>query len=142
MSALHRQIADWRDSGLLGQLIRFGIAGGMSTLLYAAVYLPLTLLVFERRHAVYAVPFAFAVAVTAGYFLHSRWSFKGHGTRDSGAGQQLKFVCVQASGVALNALITWVGTAYFGLPPWAPLVPAVALATIFTFILNRSLVFA
>lgn len=142
MSALERQIADWRDSGLLGQLIRFGIAGGVSTLLYAAVYLPLTLLVFERRHAVYAVPFAFAVAVTAGYFLHSRWSFKGHGTRDAGAGQQMKFVAVQAAGVVLNALVTWVGTAYFGLPPWAPLLPAVALATIFTFILNRWLVFA
>ncbi len=127
---------------MLGQIIRFGIAGGISTLIYSAVYLPLTFWVFPREHAVYAVPFAFAVAVTAGYFLHSRWSFKDHGSRDPGRWQQAQFVGVQASGMALNALITWIGTAWFGLPAWAPLLPAVALATIFTFILNRWLVFA
>jgi putative flippase GtrA len=131
-----------RASGLLGQLIRFGIAGGISTLIYSAVYLPLTFWVFDRVHAVYAVPFAFAVAVTAGYFLHSRWSFKDHGTREPGATQKVKFVAVQASGVALNAVITWVGTAMLGYPGWVPLLPAIALATIFTFILNRWLVFA
>ena len=81
-------------------------------------------------------------AVTAGFFLHSRWSFKGHGTRRRGGWQQAQFVGVQATGMALNALVTWIGTAAFGLPPWAPLLPAVALATIVTFILNRWLVFA
>jgi len=35
-----------------------------------------------------------------------------------------------------------VGTALLGYPAWAPLLPAIALATIFTFILNRWLVFA
>jgi len=123
-------------------MLRFAIAGGISTLIYAAVYLPLTHWVFPAARAVYAVPFAFAVAVTAGYFLHSRWSFKGHGSRDQGPAQQAKFVGVQASGVALNALVTWVGTAVLGFDPWVPLLPAVALATIVTFILNRWLVFA
>ncbi|NIJ31262.1 putative flippase GtrA [Sphingomonas insulae] len=127
---------------MLGQIVRFGIAGGISTLIYSAVYLPLTFWVFPREHAVYAVPFAFAVAVTAGYVLHSRWSFRGHGSRTAGMRQQAQFVGVQASGMALNAAITWIGTAWFGLPAWAPLLPAVALATIFTFILNRWLVFA
>lgn len=142
MTAILQRVESLRTSGVLGQLIRFGIAGGISTVIYSAVYLPLTFYVFSRDHAVYAVPFAFAVAVTAGFFLHSRWSFKGHGTRDTGGAQQLKFVAVQASGMALNAVITWIGTALFGLPAWAPLLPAIALATIFTFILNRWLVFA
>jgi len=131
-----------RSSGMLGQMIRFGIAGGISTLIYSAVYLPLTTWVFDRRHAVYAVPFAFAVAVSVGFVLHSRWSFKGHGTRQPGRWQQAQFVAVQGSGMALNALVTWIGTAHMGLPAWAPLLPAVALATIVTFILNRWLVFA
>lgn len=131
-----------RTSGLLGQLIRFGISGGISTLIYSAVYAPLTLFVFRKEHAVWAVPFAFAVAVTAGYFLHSRWSFKGHGERDPGATQKAKFVGVQASGMALNALITWIGTAQLHLHPLVPLLPAVAVATVFTFILNRWLVFS
>jgi putative flippase GtrA len=142
VTAILKQIDQWRTSGLFGQLIRFGIAGGISTLIYSAVYLPLTAWVFPAAHAVYAVPFAFAVAVTAGFFLHSRWSFKGHGTRAPGGAQQVKFVMVQASGMGLNAIITWVGTALLGYPAWAPLLPAVALATIFTFILNRWLVFA
>ena len=127
---------------MLGQLIRFGISGGISTLIYIAVYAPLATYVFEQRHAVYAVPFAFAVAVTAGFFLHSRWSFKGHGTRDQGVKQQVKFVMVQASGMALNAAITWAGTALLGLSPLVPLLPAVAIAMVFTFMLNRWLVFA
>jgi putative flippase GtrA len=48
---------------------------------------------------------------------------------------------VQGSGVLLNALITWIGTAWLGYPAWVPLLPAVACATVFTFILNRWLVF-
>lgn len=142
MTAILKQFDQWRASGLLGQMIRFGIAGGISTLIYSAVYLPLTAYVFPGAHAVYAVPFAFAVAVTAGFFLHSNWSFKGHGTREPGASQKAKFVAVQASGVALNALVTWIGTAWLGYPAWAPLLPAIALATVFTFILNRWLVFS
>ena len=126
---------------VFGQLIRFGIAGAVSTMIYSAVYLPLTLYVFSRHHAVYAVPFAFAVAVTAGYFLHSRWSFKGHGSGEGGPAKQAKFVMVQGAGVLLNAAITWIGTALLGFPAWVPLLPAVACATVFTFILNRWLVF-
>ncbi|MFW2850502.1 GtrA family protein [Sphingomonas sp. TX0543] len=142
MEAVRRHFRSPRTREIFWQLVRFGIAGGLSTVIYSAVYLPLTFFVFSRAHAVYAVPFAFAVAVTAGFFLHSRWSFRGHGTRQPGAAQQVKFVAVQASGMALNAVITWIGTAWLGFPAWAPLLPAVALATIFTFILNRWLVFA
>ena len=134
------RLAAIRDSGMLGQMIRFGIAGGLSTLIYSAVYLPLTTWVFPREHAVYAVPFAFAVAVTAGFFLHSRWSFKGH-AKEPGAGRHFKFVIVQAAGLSLNAVITWIGTALLHLHPWIPLVPAVFLAAIVTFVLNRFWVF-
>jgi putative flippase GtrA len=125
------KLEEMRRSGLLAQIVRFGIAGGVSTIIYSAVYLPLTAWVLPRDHAVYC-----------GFFLHSRWSFKGHGTRQPGMTQQLKFVGVQASGMALNALVTWIGTAGFGLAPWVPLVPAILLATMVTFVLNRYLVFA
>ncbi|OYY91163.1 MAG: polysaccharide synthesis protein GtrA [Sphingomonas sp. 28-66-16] len=130
-----------RANPVVGQLLRFAVAGGISTLIYAAVYLPLTTWVFPGARAVYAVPFAFAVAVTAGFFLHSRWSFRGHGRRDPGGVQQVKFVMVQATGVSLNAVITWVGTALLGYPAWVPLLPAILIATMVTFVLNRWLVF-
>ncbi len=136
--------ADGRGAGsreAFWQLVRFGIAGGISTLIYSAVYLPLTAWVLPRAEAVWAVPPSFLVAVTCGFFLHSRWSFKGQGAHSSGPAQQLKFVGVQASGMALNALVTWIGTAHLGLAAWVPLLPAVALATIVTFLLNKYLVF-
>jgi putative flippase GtrA len=140
MQAIWRHMEQMRANGVLGQLVRFGIAGGISSVVYSLVYLPLTAYVFPPRQAVAAVPFAFVVAVVVGFFLHSRWSFKGH-TKAPGASQHVKFVIVQGSGLALNALITWIGTALLHLHPWVPLVPAVFLAAIMSFVLNRLWVF-
>jgi putative flippase GtrA len=141
VTAIVRRFEKWQASGVLGQLIRFGIAGGLSSVVYSLVYLPLTHFVFPGARAVLAVPFAFAVAVTVGFFLHSKWSFKDHGTRDQGPVQHVKFVIVQGSGLALNAVVTWIGTAVFHLQPWVPLIPAIFLAAIVTFLLNRIWVF-
>ncbi len=130
-----------RDSGVLGQVIRFGIAGLISTAIYSAVYLPLSARVFAPNHAVYAVPFAFAVAVTAGFFLHSAWSFKGHGTRDTSGKQHAKFMTVQLFGLMLNSAFTWVLTGALHQPNWVPLIPVVLITPIATFALNRQWVF-
>ena len=102
VTAIIRRVEMWRTSGVLGQLIRFGIAGGISSVIYSAVYLPLALYVFGSRLAVLAVPIAFLVAVVAGFFLHSAWSFKGHGTRDPSGRQHVKFLIVQSFGLLLN----------------------------------------
>lgn len=136
-----RGIESLKASPVVGQLVRFLAAGGVSTLIYTAVYLPLAIFVFGRERAVFAVPFAFTVAVTAGYWLHSNWSFRGHGTRTGGGGQQMKFVGVQAVGLGLHALITWIVTDRLGLPAWAPLVPGLILVPLVTFVLNRQWVF-
>lgn len=141
MTAIIRQFESLRASGMLGQLIRFGIAGVISTAIYSAVYLPLSAHAFAPGHAVYAVPFAFAVAVTAGFFLHSAWSFKGHGTRDTSGRQHAKFVAVQGFGLLLNALFTWVLTGPLHQPNWVPLIPVVLVTPIATFALNRQWVF-
>lgn len=130
-----------RTSPIVGQLARFLAAGGVSTVIYTGVYLPLAMWVFGREHAVFAVPFAFAVAVSAGFWLHSNWSFRGHGTRQTGGGQQAKFVGVQGVGLAMHAVLTWIATDLMGLPAWAPLVPGLTLVPIVTFFLNRQWVF-
>lgn len=140
MTAISDRIGEWRRGGVLGQLVRFGIAGVASTLIYAAVYLPLATWVFPGL-AVAAVPFAFAVAVTCGFFMHSAWSFKGHGTRDGSGRQQLKFLIVQGVGLALNAIFTWALADWMGYPDWAPLIPIVTITPIATFALNRQWVF-
>ncbi|WP_343227987.1 GtrA family protein [Stakelama flava] len=141
MTAILRQFTAMRETGVLGQLVRFGIVGGISTLVYAAVYLPLVAWVMPEGWAVGAVPFAFAVAVAVGFPLHSLWSFKGHGTRTPGGGQQMKFVVVQGAGLVMNMAFTWVLVDLGGLADWAPLVPAVTVIPLVTFLINRHWVF-
>ncbi|MBX9795854.1 GtrA family protein [Sphingomonas sp.] len=139
---VERGVAFIRENPIFAQLVRFAIAGGISTVIYAAVYYPLVTWVFrERAQAVYAVPFAFAVAVTAGFVLHSRWSFRGHGRRDPGGVQQAKFVFVQGVGLAMNAAITWGWTALLGWSSLTALIPVVTITPLVTFALNRAWVF-
>jgi putative flippase GtrA len=140
VTAIIHRIGELQRSGVLGQLVRFAIAGIISTLIYSAVYLPLAAYVFPGL-AVAAVPFAFLVAVTCGFFMHSAWSFKGHGTRDSSGRQHLKFFVVQLVGLALNALFTWVLADVMGYPDWVPLIPIVTITPIATFAFNRQWVF-
>jgi len=130
-----------RTSGLLGQLVRFGIVGVISSLIYSGVYLWLAHAYFPGPMAFAGVPIAFAVAVSIGFPLHSLWSFKGHGTRENSGRQHLKFVVVQGSGLILNLLFTWVMTDLARLPVWTPLVPAVTLIPLVTFWINRQWVF-
>ncbi len=141
MTTIFHRVGGWRSNPVFGQLVRFGVAGGIATLIYSAVYLPLAMLVFAREQAVLAVPIAFAVAVTAGYFLHSGWSFKDHGTRRSGPGQKAKFVFVQGIGLGLHAAITWFATDVLGQPAWVPLIPGLLIVPVVTFVLNRQWVF-
>jgi putative flippase GtrA len=122
---------------LIGQLIRFGLVGLGSTLLYAAVYWPLATYVMWP---VLAVVIAFAVAVTAGFFLHSRWSFKGH-ERTEDKRTKAQFFAVQTVGMLMNAAFTWVAVDWLHGPTWWPLIPAVLITPIVTFALNRWWVF-
>ena len=142
MTAILQQIGQWRRSGLLGQLLRFGISGAISSAIYSAIYLPIALYVVGERRAVLAVPPAFLVAASIGFLLHSNWSFKGYGSRDPGGRQQAKFLIVQALGMALNLAFTWIitGPLFHG-PAWLPLVPSILVTPLATFGLNRQLVF-
>lgn len=143
-----RQLQAARAHPAFGQMIRYAIGGGLSSLVYSAVYLPLTALVFPGARAVLAVPLAFAVAVSFGFVIHSRWSFADQGGARGPVQQarfvlvqQARFVLVQAAGLALNAAITWGSTKLLGLHPWVPLVPAILLAAVLSFLLNRYWVF-
>ena len=129
-----------RSSGLLGQLVRFGIVGLISTAIYSAVYLPLAY-ALPKGWAVAAVPPAFLVAVICGFFMHSGWSFRGHGTRDNSGRQHAKFLVVQGFGLVLNSLFTWVITGPLHGANWVPLIPVITVTPLATFALNRQWVF-
>lgn len=125
------------DGKTIGQLVRFGIVGLLLTALYAIVYWPLATFVIAPVLASIA---AFLVAVTVGFFMHSRWSFKGHTKPETGR-TRAKFLIVQSVGMILNASFTWILTGPMEGPTWWPLIPAVLVTPFATFILNRQWVF-
>ena len=125
-------------SETFGQLVRFAVVGFSLAALYSAIYWYLATYVMAPMLAVVA---AFIVSVSIGFVLHSRWSFRGHGRRED-HGLKIKFLLVQASGFVLNEIFTFVltGPLIHG-PTWWPLVPAIFVTPLATFILNRQLVF-
>ncbi len=137
MTAFLQRMESMISGGLFGQLVRFAIVGGLSTVVYAIVYWPLATYVIPPVLASVA---GFLVAVVFGYVFHSRWSFKGH-EAEGGVGTQSKFIAVQSVGMAMNAGFTWVFTAPLQQPTWVPLIPVVLVTPFVTFALNRYLVF-
>ena len=121
-----------------GQLMRFAIVGFSLAGVYSAIYWYLATYVMMP---VLAVVIAFLVSVSIGFVLHSRWSFRGHG-RQEDKRLKTKFLLVQTSGFLLNEAFTWVltGPLVHG-PTWWPLVPAIFVTPLATFIFNRLWVF-
>lgn len=121
----------------VGQLVRFAIVGFSLAAIYSAIYWYLATYVMAP---VLAVVVGFLVAVSLGFVLHSRWSFRGHGKREDQA-MKVKFLAVQGSGFLLNELFTFVLTGPLHGATWWPLLPAIFITPLATFILNRQLVF-
>ena len=133
---------------MLGQLIRFGITGVGVTLFYAAVYYPIARFgnraLYLGNGAEWPViggVIAFVAATAVGNVAHSRFSFRGHGTRSPRT--KRRFVLVQLIGFALNQGFIWLltGPLVHG-PEWWPLVPATFLTPMLTFALQRKWVYA
>ncbi len=144
------QVDRLRTSGVLGQIVRFGIAGGLATLLYTIVYWPLATyghrVLWLGKGAVWplvANVAGYLAAMVSGYFLHSRWSFRGHGTRDDELRTSSRFFAVSLVSFGLNSVFVWVltGPLLHG-PTWWPLVPILFVTPLVTFALNRLWVFA
>ena len=124
---------------LLGQLVRFGLVGGFVTALGVAVYwIPAT---FFGVAPLLANLLAYAVAVALGYVLHSRVSFRGHGSRDNVAQRTGRFFVVSLVSLGLNSLFVGVLTGPLDGPTWWPVIPMLFVTPLVTFYLNRQWVF-
>ena len=128
------------ESGLLGQLIRFVIAGGITTGLYTLDYSPLA--GFGVTSEQVSNICGYLVAMTSGYLLHSKWSFRGHGAEASKT--SWRFFVVSLVSFALNTIFVWILTddAMLAGPWWWPLVPILFVTPLVTFALNRFWVFS
>lgn len=126
---------------ILIQLFRYAIAGGISAVIYSAVFLALTTFYFGDRLATMAVVPAFLTALGVSFVGHSRWSFAGHGAREKGVAQPVRFAVVQATGLLLNIAFTFVLTVLLHLPGWVALIPSLTVTPITTFLVHRFWVF-
>ena len=131
---------DARRREVLGQLLRYGLTGGLVTLVYALVYAGLV----RGAHVAPLVAniAGYLVAVVLGYLLHSRWSFRGHGQRDNAARTTIRFVLVSLLSLALNSLWVWIIVHGLHLSTLLPLVPISTVTPLVVFWLNRVWVFA
>jgi putative flippase GtrA len=123
---------------LLGQLARFIVSGAFVTALGVGVY-ALVALVF-RWHPQLGNFLAYVIAVATGYFMHSTWSFKGHGSERTHA-TKVRFVIVSVISYALNSLWVWLLFTHLDLGRAAPIAPMLFVTPVVTFALNRQWVF-
>ncbi len=124
---------------ILGQVIRFGLTGGFVTVLGALVYaIPAS---FFDVEPLVANVFAYLTAAAIGYVLHSRWSFRGHGTRDNVTRTGGRFLIVSLISFALNSFWVWSLTDLAGFEPWVAVIPMIFVSPVVTFTLNRTWVF-
>ncbi|MCA1749393.1 MAG: GtrA family protein [Parasphingopyxis sp.] len=127
-----------RQAVLAGQLARYGAVGLGVTLLGAGVYW-VTATIFGVAPLI-ANLIAYVAMVTIGYALHSRFSFRGHGVRDSRTGG--RFLIASWASLGLNSLWVWIATGVFEGADWWP-IPAMILVTpLAIFWLNRKWVFS
>jgi putative flippase GtrA len=138
-----RDILRRRDAiaSIAGQFLRYGLVGGFTTLLWAIVYSPLAK--FEVTSPQVANFFGYLAAMAAGYVLHSRWSFGGHGQRDNLARTSSRFFLTSLVSYGLNALFVFVLTdsAMLDGPWWGPVMTAVFVTPVIVFTLHRQWVF-
>jgi putative flippase GtrA len=126
---------------IAGQMFRFALTGGFITALGAALYWVTA--TFMGVHPLIANVLAYLLCVAIGYVLHSRWSFRGHGSRDNPAARTGRFFMVSLVSFGLNSIFVWVLTGpLLDGPTWWPVVPMLFVTPLVTFTLNRRWVFA
>jgi len=133
-------IAAQRHGELLGQLVRFALTGGLLTVLVAAGYWVVAELLGVEPMV--SMTLNYLVFTGLGYLLHSRWSFKGHGSRDRAGVRTLRFFTVNTLGFLTNQFFVWLLVKHLGGPTWWPVIPILFVTPFLTFALNRKWVFS
>jgi putative flippase GtrA len=78
--------------------------------------------------------------MAAGYMMHSRWSFRDHGSERTHS-TKVRFLVVSLVSYALNTFWVWLLYSKLQLGRAAPIAPMLFVTPAVTFILNRQWVF-
>jgi putative flippase GtrA len=126
--------------GVTGQLVRYGISGAILALFYSAVYW--TLATQGGVPALIANTFAFLVSLAAGWLIHSRWSFRGHGPSDRTGLAYGRYFIVNVAAYGLNSFWVWLIVLRVGGSVELSLVPILGVTPWICFWINRRWTFA
>ncbi len=118
------------------QFVKFGIVGVSNTLLSFAVY-TLLLKAFGVWY-VAASGIGFTVGAVNGFLLNRRWTFRGH---VGDALTPVRWFVVQGCGLGLNLSLVYLFVDGFGMDKLIGQVPATAVVTVVTFLVNRAWTF-
>jgi putative flippase GtrA len=129
-----------RHRTLLGQALRFGLTGGLLTVLVAGGYWILAD-VFHVEPML-SMTINYVIFSALGYVLHSRFSFRGHGGRDKPALRTVRFFTVNTLGFLANQFFIWLLVKHLGGPVWWSVIPITFVTPLLTFALNRRWVFS
>ena len=127
-----------RHSVLLGQLVRYALTGGLASMINIGVYWVLAARGMDPN---LAWTLGFIAAVLVGYIIHSRWSFRNHGSRDNLARTGSRFVIVSLFSFGLNSFWVWLLVQLLEWPLWAPYPLVLGVTPLLVFTLNRKWVF-
>jgi putative flippase GtrA len=119
----------------LAAFLRYGVVGIGITAFGAGVYW--AAVEWAGMAPLVANSVAFVLMLVMGYGLHSRWSFRGHGSRDAPARRGARFLAVNILAYALNALWVWTLVERLGGPTWWPVVPMIFVTPVVSFVLHR-----
>jgi putative flippase GtrA len=131
---------DGSHRALFVQLMRYGFVGVGVTLFQIAIYN----LLIGAGHLVplIANTLATAAAMVVGYTIHSRFTFDGHGTRESELRAVFRFIVTNGVvGYSVNSLWVWLFTAVLHWSAHWPSVPMFCVTPALLFWLNRKWVF-
>jgi putative flippase GtrA len=130
---------DAERRAILVQAARYGLAGGIITLLVAASYWAIAEFLSVDPMVSLTIVFLFFTVVS--YFAHGEFSFRGHGERDRQHLRLLRFLIVNLVGFAANQFFVWLLVKQLGGPNWWPVLPIIFVTPLLTFTLHRRWVY-
>ena len=121
---------------LMRQLFRFGIVGGLATLLNSVVFVILV----DRLHIqpLLGNLLAFLSAFFVSYFGHSWWTFKN--TKHSHE-KLAKFLTTSLIGLAINSGFVWVLMHHLHQTAYVATLPMIFITPLLIFFINKFWVF-
>jgi putative flippase GtrA len=123
---------------VIAQLARFAVSGAFVTALGVSIYALVALVL--RWNPQLGNFLSYVVAMGVGYVIHSKFSFRDHGSERDHA-TKVRFVAVSLVSYALNAFWVWLLHTRLHMSRAAPIVPMLFVTPLVTFLLNRQWVF-